>query len=281
MQDFKHKTVVITGAASGMGRAYAQAFAHLGSRLALCDYDAEGLQETAELISSNCPYAPLLGAFDIAEDQAVSDFAEQVYSELGEVDVLINNAGIEGSTKPVWASDRASFERVMAVNYFGVVNMTRAFLPRMLARQSGVIVNVSSIFGLAGTPNHADYCGSKFAVRGFTEALMAELIESPVQVHLLHPGGIATNIARKPSSKTFSGHFLITPPEDVAACVIDGIRNNTSRIVVGNGAWKANWGARLLPLKSLCALAWKEMKGVIDLSDYGFLKPKQKQHQEP
>jgi len=268
IRDFKEEVVVITGAASGMGRAYALAFAREGARLALCDVDGEGLKETVASLAGFTTQSPLVSVFDISEEDAMFAFAEQVKQTLGPALVLINNAGIEGSAKPVWTTSRADFERVMGVNYFGVVHGTRAFLPQMMAENRGAIVNVSSIFGLVGTPNHADYCGSKFAVRGFTEALMVELIESPIQVHLLHPGGIRTNIARQSHSQNFAQHFFKTTPEQVATVVIRAIRKNTPRIVYGHGATKTWLGERLLPLKWLKHLLWSELKPVIDRSDY-------------
>ena len=268
MKDFNQKVVVITGAASGMGRAYALAFAKEGSRLALCDFDEQGLQETLTLASSLTSEKMCTKVFDISNEQATFEFASQVKTELGNAHVVINNAGIEGSAKPVWATDDNYFKRVMAVNYFGVVNGTRAFLPQLQAESLGVIVNVSSIFGLVGTPNHADYCGSKFAVRGFTEALMVELASSDIQVHLLHPGGIKTNIARQESSKAFSDHFLTTSADDVAQHLIMSIKNNKLRIIYGNSAMKTWLGTRLLSLKVLRKVLWNEMKTSIDLKDY-------------
>ena len=268
MYNFNNKVVVITGAASGMGRGYALAFAKLGSRLALCDFDSAGLAETESLVAKMSTPETLSMVFDISEQAACLEFADLVKSELGGVDILINNAGIEGSAKPVWATSEQSFRRVMDVNYYGVVNGTRAFLPQMLAANQGVIVNVSSIFGLAGTPNHADYCASKFAVRGFTEALMVELIDSPIQVHSMHPGGIATNIARQSRSKDFASHFLKTTPDDIAQHLIHCIKCNRPRIVFGHGARKTWLGVRLLPLTLLCRLIWTELKGVIDQDDY-------------
>jgi len=268
MNDFNQKIVVITGAASGMGRAYALAFAKEGSRLALCDFDEQGLQETIELVSKVTQEKVCFKVFDISDEQETFEFASQVKIELGNAHVVINNAGIEGSTKPVWATDASYFKRVMAVNYFGVVNGTRAFIPQLQAENRGAIVNVSSIFGLAGTPNHADYCGSKFAVRGFTESLMVELASTDIQVHLLHPGGIKTNIARQESSKAFSEHFLTTSADDIAQHLITSIKKNKLRIIYGNSAMKTWLGTRLLSLKLLRKIIWNEMKTSIDLKDY-------------
>lgn len=268
MKYFSNKVVVITGAGSGIGRATALAFAKRGAILALCDFNEQGLEQTANLISSLTANKPLLSAFDITDEQAILSFAEAVQTQLGGAHVLINNAGIEGNAKPVWATDSAYFRKVMEVNYFGVVNCTRAFLSQIQHRNEGVIVNVSSIFGLIGTPNHADYCASKFAVRGFTEALMAELQDSPIQVHLLHPGGITTNIAQLDHSQDFADHFLKTPPEELAEYLIRCIGKNKPRIVYGSGSFKAWLGTRVLPLGLQCKAAWLELKKVIDLSDY-------------
>jgi short-subunit dehydrogenase len=266
--NFRERVVVITGAASGMGRAYALAFAQEGSVLALCDYDQAGLNETIALL----PKAQKVfsQAFDISDEAAVFDFAAQVKKTLGSAFVVINNAGIEGSGEPVWATEQHSFQRVMDVNYYGLIHGTRAFLPEMLANNEGAIVNVSSIFGLAGTPNHADYCGSKFAVRGFTEALMVELASSDIQVHLLHPGGIRTNIARQAHTSEFSQHFLTTEPDDIAQYLIKSIKQNKRRIVYGNGAFKVWLASKCLPLKVVSSMVWSEMKKVIDLREYKY-----------
>jgi len=264
----KNKVVVITGAASGMGRAYAQAFSKRGCKLALCDYDLPGLKETARTLNNAERDSLVLQQLDVADEAAMFAFADTVYEQLGGVDIVINNAGIEGSAKPLWATSSESFKRVMDVNYFGVLNGTRAFLPQMRQKNAGAIVNVSSIFGLAGTPNHADYCASKFAVKGLTEALMVELMETPIQVHLLHPGGINTNIARQGHSQPFAKHFFQTQPLAVAERLIQGIEKNEWRIVFGHGALKTALGVRLLPLRWLSKLIWKELKPVIDLGDY-------------
>jgi len=268
MKDFNNKVVVITGAASGMGRAYALAFAKQGSLLALCDVDQQGLEETIDMVGAHTNKKISHKLFDISDEQATFEFADQVKNELGDAHVIINNAGIEGSSEPVWASSGDSFRRVMAVNYFGVVNGTRAFLPQLQAENRGVIVNVSSIFGLVGTPNHADYCASKFAVRGFTEALMVELYSSNIQVHSLHPGGIDTNIAQQEHSREISKEFLITPADDVAEHVIRSIRKNERRIVFGHKSFITWLAVRLLPLSLVCKLLWSEMKSVIELRNY-------------
>lgn len=271
MKNFRDKTVVITGAGSGMGRAYALAFARLGSRLALNDIDAEGLTETVRQVHALAPAPVCAATLDVSHADAVFDFAERVKSELGRAHVIINNAGVEGVNRPVWATETSAYERILGINFFGVVHGTRAFLPQLLANGEGAVVNVSSIFGLIGTPNSSDYCASKFAVRGFTESLMAELHETPISVHLVHPGGIRTNISRNESGKEFQQHYLTTAPEDLVQQVIRGIRRGRARIVYGNGARRTWAGSVLLPQKLLKRIIWAELKKVIDLADYASL----------
>ncbi len=268
MKDFANKVVVITGAASGMGRAYAEEFARRGARLALNDIDAEGLQTTIDRLANITSKQAMTAVMDVSEARAVQSFARDVEATLGPAHMLINNAGVEGSAKPVWSSQAADFERVMNINYYGVVHHTRAFLPQMLAAGRGVVVNVSSIFGLIGTPNHADYCASKFAVRGFTEALMVELHDTPLQVHLLHPGGIQTAIARQPRTQAFAQHFFRTKPEQITQRLLRGIARNEPRIVYGHGALKSWWGAQFLPLGAMVRLIKRELMSVIDRADY-------------
>jgi len=259
--DFTDRVVVITGAGSGMGRSYALEFARRGARLALCDIDATALEGTAALLDPQV--AVLADVHDVADQGAGLAFADRVAAELGPASVVVNNAGIEGCGRPTWASEPAHHDRVMAVNYSGVVHTTRAFLPQLLAGGSGAIVNVSSVFGLIGVPNHADYCASKFAVRGFTEALAVELLHTPISVHLIHPGGVATNIARREETRAFAGKYLVSPPDEVACTVIDAIGGARTRIVVGHGSRKIWFASRLLPLPVLARVLWREMAPVL------------------
>ncbi len=269
MKHFRNKVVVITGAGSGMGRAYALEFAALGAHLALNDYDAKGLAETVDLVSAQSPQVRLhSAAFDVSDRAAAFAFAEAVQRALGNAHVIINNAGIEGASKPVWATPIDAYERVMRINFFGVVHGTQAFLPQLLANGEGAVVNVSSIFGLIGPPNHSDYSAAKFAVRGFTEALMVELHDSPISVHLVHPGGIATNIARAEGSKDFARKYLSTPPQAIVRHVIRCIGRRQPKIVFGRDSLKTWLGANLVPLRLLNPIIWRDMKGVIDRSDY-------------
>ncbi|MBJ7354937.1 MAG: SDR family oxidoreductase [Thermoleophilaceae bacterium] len=266
MKSFANKVVVVTGAGSGMGRAYAKLLAERGAILALNDYNEAELAETVDLLPPST--RAFTRAYDVSDRGATYAFAAEVSAELGDAAVVINNAGIEGSGRPVWATGDEIFERVMDVNFYGVMHSSRAFLPQLLRNPEGALVNVSSIFGLVGAPSSADYCASKFAVRGFTEALAAELIGTSVAVHLVHPGGIATNISRREESQAFNRKYLSTPPEEIAEVVLDAVIKGRSRVVYGNGAKKTALGARLLPMKLLAQVVRRDVDGVLDKKDY-------------
>ncbi|MGH6646618.1 SDR family NAD(P)-dependent oxidoreductase [Aquabacterium sp.] len=272
MQNFENKTIVITGAGSGMGRAYALEFARLGAKLALNDFDARSLAETVTLLKGTPARAVFSQAFDVGDKQAMNAFAAEAKSRLGNAHVVINNAGVGGGGKPVWAMDDDVYARTLQVNFFGVLYGTRAFLPQLLANGEGAVVNVSSVFGLVGTPNSSDYCASKFAVRGFTESLMVELQESPISVHLVHPGGVKTNIASGvEGGEEFTQKYLKTDPRDVAVRVISCIRSGKQRIVCGHQSsrlWLASWA---MPLEQRNRVLHREMKDLLDPVHYNFL----------
>ena len=263
MKDYTNRVVVITGAGSGMGRAYALEAAARGARLALNDYDADTLAATVAMLPAGT--AVYSEAFDVADRDAVYAFADHVAAELGGADVVINNAGIEGSTEPVWATTDEQLERVMGINFWGVVHGTRAFLPQVLDGDFGAIVNVSSLFGLVGSPNASGYCAAKFAVRGFTESLTTELLHSTVSVHTVHPGGIATNISNLDG---FSSKYLKTKPEEVATVVLDAVGTRRTRIVYGTRAGSTWLGARLLPQWLMSRLVWRDVRPTLSTENY-------------
>jgi butyryl-CoA dehydrogenase len=268
---FKGKTVIVSGAASGIGRAIAVQCAKLGSHLAVCDFDNKGLLETVALLN-NEPSAGTIhrAVFDVADAELWTSFLADTEIACGHIDVVINNAGIEGSTRPVWATSPDMLKRVMDVNFYGMVNGSQLSLPYLVKRPWAALVNVSSIFGLIGVPNASDYCASKFAIRGFTESLRAELlsVHPHVQVHLVHPGGINTQITRHANSQAFKNKFLKTKPKDMAFSIIEGIASNNPRVVFGNQAKSTHWASKLLPLSWLSKLASKQMQSLNMLDDY-------------
>lgn len=275
MKNFNNKVVVITGAGSGMGRAYALAFAQQGAKLALNDFDANSLAETQTLVKRDYAVEIYSEAFDIGDRDAVYAFAEHVQKALGKAHVVINNAGIGGGGVPVWSAGDDVYAKTMQVNFFGVQYGTKAFLPQLLANGEGAIVNVSSVFGLVGTPNSSDYCAAKFAVRGFSESLMVELEGTNISVHLLHPGGIKTNIAAGlDNGEAFTEKYLKTDPMDVAKAVIKAIRKGKQRIVIGHHSlriWLASWA---MGLERRNRMLFKEMRDLMDPEQYAFLSKK-------
>lgn len=269
MKDFKNKVVVITGAGSGMGRSYAIEFAMLGAKIALNDFDKKALDETVSLLSATDKENIFALAFDVSDKKSMFDFAEKVKINLGNAHVIINNAGIEGSGRPIYLTTTEEDHKIMSVNYFGVVYGTKAFLPQIVENNEGAVVNISSISGLIGMPNNGDYCASKFAVRGFTEVLMAEFHESKtISIHCVHPGGIDTNIIRGDNGKEFSKKYLTTPPEKIVKHVIESIKIKRSKIVFGNDSLKTWFGSNFVPQDLLKGIIWNEIKNVVNREEY-------------
>jgi NADP-dependent 3-hydroxy acid dehydrogenase YdfG len=246
MSHFEGKVAVVTGAGSGIGRALALNLARQGARLALSDIDAEGLAETvwrAEVFGAKVK-SDLL---NVAERDAVLAYAEDVVAHFGQVNQVYNNAGIayHGDVEDAEFKD---IERIMDVDFWGVVNGTKAFLPHVIASGDGHIVNISSLFGLIAVPGQSAYNAAKFAVRGFTEALRQEMLiaKYPVKVTCVHPGGIKTAVARNatvaegqnaPSfAEFFDKRLALHSPEMAAETIVDGVRKGHARVVVG---WEA------------------------------------------
>ena len=246
MNPFEAKVAVITGAGSGIGRALAVNLAKKGAKLALSDIDTEGLAETVS-------QAEALGAdvksdrLNVAEREAVLDYAEAVVAHFGEVHQVYNNAGI-AYNGDVENSEFKDIERIIDVDFWGVVNGTKAFLPHVIASGDGHIINISSLFGLIAVPGQSAYNAAKFAVRGFTEALRQEMLvaKHPVKVTCVHPGGIKTAVARNATvandqnAQTFAEFFdkrlALHSPEMAAETIIDGVRQGRARVVIG---WEA------------------------------------------
>ena len=251
------RTAVITGAASGIGRAIAVSLARRGCNLALADIDELGLTNTAEMLDGIRVSRHRL---DVADRLAVAGFPDVVAAEYGGVDVLVNNAGVAVGGTFEQVSDE-DFEWLFEINFWGVVRMTRAFLPLLRASEDARVVNISSVYGLIAPPEQAAYAASKFAVRGFSEALRHELEGSSVGVSVVHPGGVATSIAEKarvPAGTTEEEiarrhakyrKLLRLPPEVAGETIVRGIERRDSRILVGSDAKVISTIARLWPVR--------------------------------
>jgi NADP-dependent 3-hydroxy acid dehydrogenase YdfG len=246
MDGFAGKVAVVTGAGSGIGRALAIELARSGASVAISDVDTEGLAVTEERLKAIG--APVkTDRLDVTEREAFEAYADAVVAHFGKVNQIYNNAGI-AFTGDVEVSSYKDIERVMDVDFYGVVNGTKAFLPHLIASGDGHVVNVSSIFGLFSVPGQAAYNAAKFAVRGFTEALRQEMAMAghPVKVTTVHPGGIKTAIARnmtaaegidtKELAKTFDAKLAGTSPQKAARVILDAVRKNRARVLVGPDA---------------------------------------------
>ena len=252
------RTAVVTGAAGGIGAAIAASLAGHGCNLALVDVDTAGLDRlAAELAPAGVRITTHVA--DMADAEAIAALPQAVEAAHGGADLLVNNAGaaLGGTFEEV---DPADFDWLFSINVFGVVRMTRAFLPLLHRSGDAWIANLSSIFGIVAFPGQAAYTASKFAVRGFSESLRHELEGSTVGVSVVHPGGVRTSIAassRPPRSadpdevarekKRFEKHLRM-PPEEAGRIIVEGIRSRKARILVGKDARQLALIERLFPV---------------------------------
>lgn len=274
MSPVRGKVAVVTGAGSGIGRELAYGLARRGARLALSDVDEAGLAVTAAQAVS-------LGAtvhtarLDVSDRAAVQTYAEQVASHHGVVHQVYNNAGIAGAGTTILDSDWSAYDRVLAVNLWGVLHGTRAFLPHLVASGDGHVINISSLNGIMAQPELSAYCVSKFGVRGFTETLRSEMLLAghPVQVTVVHPGGVRTNIARSAladantlgvelspeqqrRARIYDEKLLKLPAEKAATVILDSVEAGRPRVLVGVDAKFVDLLVRVAPRAYPRFAAW-------------------------
>ncbi|MGC1459182.1 MAG: SDR family oxidoreductase [Steroidobacteraceae bacterium] len=252
---FRGKVVVITGAGSGIGQALAVQLGSRGAHLALVDISRTGLAATVANLPSGCRV--MTYPLDVASREAVFGLGDAVKRDFGAAHYLFNNAGTSILASFEHTSI-AEIEKVLAINLWGVIYGTKAFLPIMLAQREGCIVNISSVLGLLAAPCHAAYVMSKFAVRGLTETLWTELEGTGVRAVVVHPGGINTSIAENsPVAEhetelerhvaAVARQLLVTSPDRCAKLILSGLATGKRRLLVGSGARFSYWLARLLP----------------------------------
>jgi short-subunit dehydrogenase len=245
MKQFRGRVCVITGSGSGIGRALSLDLARRGARLALSDIDGDAAARTAEACRTAGTAEVQSYRLDVSERESMFAHAGEVLSRFGTVNLVINNAGV-ALHKTVLDTPIEDYEWIVGINFWGVLYGTKAFLPHLIASGDGHLVNLSSLFGLIAVPSESGYNATKFAVRGFTEALRQEMLAAghPVGVSSVHPGGIKTNIAR--SARVPAGEeedlassfdrIAFTTPEDAAAIILRGVERNRARIIVGADA---------------------------------------------
>jgi short-subunit dehydrogenase len=257
MDSFRNRIALVTGAASGIGRATSLELAHRGASLVLADIDAKGLSAVADEARAHGVDARTF-VVDVADAAAVESLARDV----GPIDLLVNNAGIAVAAPFVHTSAR-DWERLFGVNVFGPLRLTRAFLPSMIERKNGQIVFVASLAGLVGAPALVAYTTTKFAVVGFAEALRLELAGTGVGVTTVCPGFVRTNFAKSTRyERSPLRAFLDHPPgwyglskERVARALVDAVVARRPLVVLGpeKMGW---WLKRIAPEAAFTLTSW-------------------------
>jgi short-subunit dehydrogenase len=256
--DVKGSVILLTGAASGMGAELAVQLAAKGANLALVDRNETGLEAVAAKARA-AGTTVTTHAFDVADEAAIAALPAKIYAEHGRLSVLINNAGV-ALVGTFEQSSLEDFTWLMNINFWGGVRLTHAFLPLLRKEKAAQIVLLSSVFGLIGPPGQTAYAASKFAVRGFGEALRHELAATKIGVTIVHPGGIDTNIARaaRVGEKMDSGaakagvamfqKMLKTKADVAAAKIIAAVEKRQKRLLIGADAYQIDTIQRLMPV---------------------------------
>ncbi len=261
MMLLKDKVVVITGAASGIGKALSLGCAERGAKLMLADIDATGLQQLADSIRAAGAACHSL-ITDTGNEVALYALAAECQRVYGGADVLFNNAGV-ALVSPIESASTADAQWLMNINFWGVVHGCRAFLPQLRKRPEAVVVNLSSIFAMISMPTQGYYNAAKAAVRGFSDALREELRDSSVRVLCVHPGGIKTNIANNArvidlaklatNAEQMRVNFeqaAITTPEQAARAILSAVEQGQTRLLIGRDAKLADILYRLAPARA-------------------------------
>lgn len=271
MKTFENRIAVVTGAASGIGRAVAVALAEKGCHLSVSDKNEAGLAETAQQIERTGRRVSQ-HLIDVSKADEVKRLVSEVEREHGGANIVINNAGVSVA-KTFEDTTIEDFEWLMGVNFWGVVYGCKFFLPLLKKADEGHIVNISSLFGIIGTPMNSSYCASKFAVRGLSESLRVELAGSGVGVTSIHPGGIATNIVaegrwgesdrdQETRRNAVSSFKNMMPPEAAARRIVEAIGANKQRVLITKEAYVGDALQRLAPtaLSAIVTREWRRFQ---------------------
>ena len=260
MKDLRDKVAVVTGAASGIGRATALALAAKGCHVAIADIKEGPLRETAKLLEASGRKVST-HVVDVASRVQMEALPGAVLGAHGAVHIVVNNAGVSVAA-PFEHQSLEDIDWILGINLWGVIYGCKFFLPHLKAAGEGHIVNISSVFGIVGPPNQSTYSVAKFAVRGLSESLRAELGPFGIGVTSVHPGAIKTNIVR--DSRWDSDTAAVPPrqqaldffekygvgPEVVAAALVRGIERNAMRVLVPGQAHFIDILKRLFPVRA-------------------------------
>jgi NADP-dependent 3-hydroxy acid dehydrogenase YdfG len=258
------KVVVVTGAGSGMGRELTLQMVQRGARVAAVDLDEESLEQTKSIATKNVENFVL----NVTDQQAIKALPEKVIASFGQVDGLVNNAGIIQPFVKISELTREQAEKVMDVNFWGVFDLTKAFLPELTKRPEAQIMNISSMGAYAPVPGQSVYGASKAAVKLFTEGLRSELMDTNVGVTVVFPGSVATNIAENSGLEVPAGsdeqsqQFKPMPATDAAKQMLDAFESGKPRITVGKDATFMDRYSRLSPIGA-ANLIYKQMKSLL------------------
>ncbi|MBX3084491.1 MAG: SDR family oxidoreductase [Anaerolineae bacterium] len=263
-----NKVIVVTGGGSGMGRALVLALVSKGARVAAIDLNEKTLKETVGLAGQHQDKISIHVA-NVSDRNAVDALPDAVIKAHGAVDGLINNAGI---IQPFVRLNELSYDaidRVLNVNLYGVIYMTKAFLPHLMQRPAAHIVNVSSMGGFFPVPGQTLYGASKAGVKLLTEGLYSELLDTNIKVTVVFPGAIATNITQNSgvpiptgAATESSQSFPTTSAEKAADTILNGMERDQFQVYIGNDAKLMNFLYRLSP-KRATRFMYNQMKGLL------------------
>ena len=258
MKFYKESVFIITGAGSGIGRCLTKLVLSKGGEVVAIDKVEASLHDLSVQLKGQKIKTVLL---DVGDAKAIEILAKEMLAELhGQRLVLINNAGVALASGRFADTPLTDFEWLLKINLWGLIAMTKAFLPYMLSTRKGHIVNISSVFGLAGVANQSAYSTSKFGVRGFSDVLRMELLDTPIKVTCVHPGGIKTNIARssRMAGSVFNQNLMDeaisrfdkiarTSPEKAAQRILEATEKGRPRLLIGPDSYLFEWLTRLFP----------------------------------
>ncbi len=259
MQNLQNQVIIVTGAGSGIGKEVAIQANERGGYVIATDINPEGLKSIANLIKNNEFETALL---NVSEPVEIAKFAQKTIAKLnGRPLVLVNNAGVALDCGPFANTALEDFEWLLSINLWGVIRMTKTFLPYLLEQNSGHIINISSVFGLAGVADQSAYCTAKFGVRGFTETLRMELFDTNIKTLCVHPGGIKTNIAsaariggaiseaiHHQNTIAFNENLAITTAKEAARQILEAARKDKKKLVIGKDGRQIDFITRLMPV---------------------------------